>query len=609
MPGLLSGSSINKSSPSGYAKSTQVQYQLGPSPSTGTGYTIIANSASIITYESSLGNILFNQGVAYSNLPDQNINFVGTGTGTVIVSGPQLNTSTTTGALVVTGGVGISQGLWTGEDIHVNGITIGQGYQGVNNIVITGTATAPVNNQDDGENNIAIGYNALSGITSSLNNIAIGRYALSSGTYIANSIAIGDSALQTVGAITEIYVGTVTNITIGAATLVTIPSHGLTTGTEILITGVHGTTQVNGNEYIVKPLSGNTVELYPLNDVTYSFPINSTSYSNYISSGTVYRIIANSSNIGVGPKAGQSFYEGQKNFFLGEYAAQNFTTGSYNLFVGYDVSANMTKGNNNVSLNGKNLVDGIDNQINIGAVFYYNGSGYTEINSDMGIGLGDDAIDTTSTGALNVFGGVGVSGSVYVGANLNVSQTGVVTLTPTSTGTVIIKPNTTGNLDNMIIGNQTAQSAIFTTATISSVINSTNSSTGALQVLGGVGVKENVNIGGNVLVYGELTATSVTVKSFELDQGTLNVTNATNSTSTVTGAVTVTGGVGIQGNVYSGSGNPDENWLLYSPRVTISPTPPPNPLEGQFWIDTANFAEYQWINDQGNAFWIQIAQL
>ena len=130
-----------------------------------------------------------------------------------------------------------------------------------------------------------------------------------------------------------------------------------------------------------------------------------------------------------------------------------------------------------------------------------------------------------------------------------------------------------------------------------------------MQVLGGVGVKENVNIGGNVLVYGELTATSVTVKSFELDQGTLNVTNATNSTSTVTGAVTVTGGVGIQGNVYSGSGNPNENWLLYSPRVTISPTPPPNPLEGQFWIDTANFAEYQWINDQGNAFWIQIAQL
>ena len=101
MPSLLSGSLLNTSSPTGFANPRQLQYQLGPTPNTSTGFTLIANSSSQITYVSSLGNLQFFSGTVYSNIPDRNIVFIGTGTGSVLVQGTQTNLSTSTGVLTV----------------------------------------------------------------------------------------------------------------------------------------------------------------------------------------------------------------------------------------------------------------------------------------------------------------------------------------------------------------------------------------------------------------------------------------------------------------------------------------------------------------------------
>lgn len=84
---LLSGSVKNKSSPSGYTNLTTVQYFLGNSPSTGTGYTLsIINGIS--TWTNTLGNLQMINGVITSQASDGSITLNPTGTGTVTINGP-----------------------------------------------------------------------------------------------------------------------------------------------------------------------------------------------------------------------------------------------------------------------------------------------------------------------------------------------------------------------------------------------------------------------------------------------------------------------------------------------------------------------------------------
>jgi hypothetical protein len=615
MPLLLSGSQKNTSSPSGYANTPNLQYQLGPTPTNNTGYTLIANSASQATYVSSLGNLQFNLGTVVSNLPNQNITFIGTGTGNVIVKGLQTNVSTTTGVLVVQGGVGISKGLYTGQDINVNGLTIGRGYSGANNIVITGAASSITNNVDfDGENSISIGWSALGGLTSSQNSIAIGRYALSSGTNLTNTIAIGDSSLQKAGTISSVFVGNISSISTGTSTTITINNHGLSTGSSIKISGVGGLlgTNLNGNTYLTNVISVDTVSLYNFvypddlyyfaNDSVYSLvftrnsAVNSTNFgTGTVTSAVAYKNIVTYANIALGTNAGQSFYNGQHNFFLGDSAAPNFTTGSFNFFIGYNVGENMITGDNNISFNSKVMRSGYSNQIGFGNVFYYDGIGKTSLSSSVFMGDTSAYSDATGsfngTGALQVYGGAGIRGSVYVGANLSATGTGIVTLAPIGTGTVAIYPSTTGRIDNMVIGAYNAQTATFFAATVSSAIDTMNVTSGALQVVGGVGIAKSAYMG------------------LKTDTDTLNVRSTAAANSTTNGAVTIAGGVGVQGSVYSQDGNPNVNNLLYSPKVTVSSTAPVNPNIADFWINTNNLVEYQYIIDGTSTFWIQIAQL
>jgi hypothetical protein len=174
-------------------------------------------------------------------------------------------------------------------------------------------------------------------------------------------------------------------------------------------------------------------------------------------------------------------------------------------------------------------------------------------------------LDTTqsnsdTTGALIVAGGAGISGNLYVGTDLNVTGQGTVTLSPSTSnviiepslgGTVTIRPTTTpGSINNMVIGSTDPEDATFVNVDINS------------------------------------TATS---------------------TSTTTGALTVAGGVGIQGDIYSNTGIPAENYLLYTPRVSVTAgIAPTSPRIGDFWIDSTIPAYLQYIQDGTSTFWIQV---
>ena len=502
MPSLLSGSTLRRGGSGDFIDLAGAQPQLPDSETTLTGFTLVTDPVLRTSYRSSLGFIEFRTATMWSSLPSGSIKMLATGT-------TFLSTGTASGTLVVTGGVGIGGNLYVKEDIVVNGLTIGQGYQGLNNIVIRGTATTQVNSFENGQESIVIGYDALKGLTTSYKNIAIGRYALNSGTNISNSIAIGDSALKLVGTNNSPILSTITNITIissstissatntvpivltitghglntgsqilisnvvglstvtngvsvlnntpfwvnwitnnavalytnksrtnpangytatvGVSTIVTLtayvgsgtvitpviltsPNHKITTGTHIYVDGIVGTTQLNQRDYYVDFITSSTISLF--SDSIVKTPINGTGYTAYSSSGTIFGYVTNDDNIAMGIDVASNLTNGSRNFFFGNTLATNLVTGSNNTIIGHSVANNITQGNGIIALGGDNLVDGVDNQVNIGSVFYYDGGGNTDINSDTRTGLGTDSTSTNS-GALVVVGGVGIMGKVY----------------------------------------------------------------------------------------------------------------------------------------------------------------------------------------------------
>jgi hypothetical protein len=405
MPGLLSGSLLRRGGSGEFIDLANAQPQLPPTDTTSTGFTIVTDGLFRTTYRSSLGNIEFRNAELYSNLTTGTIRILATGTDII-------STSTNTGLFVVNGDIGVWGTMNIGKDININGITIGQGYEGINNIIVRGEAVPLPNDFETGQSSIAIGHDNLLGIATSYKTIAIGRYALSSGTEISNSIAIGDSALKLTGVYQTVFVATITNVTTSTPVLITAPGHNLVTGTAIKLFNIDGTVELNDVVYYVGTPTTSTFVLY--SDILITTPINGATLTPYVSgtTGTVNRLYYQDSNIAIGAGAGELLIDGEDNIFIAHRAARQWTTGSNNIILGQNTAKFINSGSGIISIGGDNLVDGQDNQVNIGSVFYYDGRGYSYIAADTSVGLGTDSTGTSS-GALIVAGGVGIAGNVY----------------------------------------------------------------------------------------------------------------------------------------------------------------------------------------------------
>lgn len=524
MPRLISGSTLRRGGSGEFIDLRGAMPQLPPSETTATGFTLVTDSLLRTYYRSGIGFVEFHSSTLYSSLPDGTIRIRATGTSFTSVN-------TITGTLVVDGGIGVGANMHIKDDITVNSLLIGQGFANpddgaYNNIVIRGTATPTINDFENGQNSVAIGYDALVNLDSSYKSIAIGRYALSTGTRIRNSIAIGDCALKENGVVYDQFHLPITGVTVHPSKLisnisnslpavVTVVGHGLSTGSRISIYSVNGISTgtfswVNGQSFYIDPLTSDTFSIYndiafttstavdtrlfkasayinsgtlvypleitvPNNDystgtaiqltnlddtaglteldyyVFYTYPLGSnvfqlytdtilsegvdgTNLTPYVTGGTSTRVMLSSNNIAIGTNAGKSLYDGERNFFLGDHIAESLTTGSYNFFIGHQVGNNLIKGSGNVSIMGDNLIDGQDNQVNIGGVFYYNGQGYLKLNGDTRLGLGTSA--TTSSGALEVLGGIHVTDNVMTGGIVEIRSTA--TSTATTNGALIV---------------------------------------------------------------------------------------------------------------------------------------------------------------------------
>ena len=148
----------------------------------------------------------------------------------------------------------------------------------------------------------------------------------------------------------------------------------------------------------------------------------------------------------------------------------------------------------------------------------------TNFSKTLTLSQGTQAL-SVSSGDLVVSGGVGIGKSVYIGGDLNVA------------GTVL-----GGNLQFGNIRIAEADDNTIDTVTGPLMLNSVS---GITSVRDNLQVDNNLTVDGNVTL-GNSTSDTTTV------EGTLAVNSTTNSTSKSTGAVVVSGGVGINNDLHVG---------------------------------------------------------
>jgi hypothetical protein len=186
---------------------------------------------------------------------------------------------------------------------------------------------------------------------------------------------------------------------------------------------------------------------------------------------------------------------------------------------------------------------------------------------------------TGNTGTLQVDGGAAVAKNLIVGTDAEIygdlTVYGSIPYLTITTGTFTDLTVTSLSTLNALTSGITTASQLdvasrllvgglsqFNNATLASQTNSTSSTTGALQIAGGVGIQKDLWVGGRAWVGGFEVLTTATALASTLQQVTeqgssttvaISILNATPTTSTNSGALTVAGGVGIGENLYIGT--------------------------------------------------------
>jgi hypothetical protein len=410
--------------------------------------------------------------------------------------------STSTGTLVVYGGVGITKDLFVGGVITATNIYVG------NNPVLTAQT---------------IGQYGVSNLNGSTGSVTI-----AAGT---------DTAINTTG----------TSITIwNTSTLQSVTNRGSTTSNAVSITNTTTSTGTNSGALIVMGGVGIAGNLYvggtiTANIVTIQYTTVTTTlvvtddvistYNSTASTGTTTGALTVTGGVGIGG----TVYIGNTSYVAG---AQILTTATLSLYgvtkltAGTDTAISTSTGA--VTIWDTSTLQSVTNR------------GSTTTNA---ISITSTATSTgTSTGALTVAGGVGIGDNLYVAntsyiagaqilttasiVNFGVTKLTAGTDTAISTSTGVITIWNTSTLQTITSRGSTTTNAI----SITSTATSTGTTTGALTVIGGVGIGGSLYVANTSYIAGAQILTTATLSSY----GVTSITAGTDTAiSTSTGAVTI----------------------------------------------------------------------
>jgi predicted acyltransferase (DUF342 family) len=276
----------------------------------------------------------------------------------------------------------------------------------------------------------------------------------------------------------------------------------------------------------------------------------------------------------------------------------------------------------------------------LGNIEFYNGQVYSNVTSTSLtlIGTGTTSViirannPVASTSTLIVQGGASIFGDLFVSKSFEASTSTFLTLKVTSTATSTTpftgalqvvggagigeNLNVFGKLSVLNTASFAQDVLVTKNVNISGQLNATGN--GGTITLSPQAADVNIqpNLGGKVLIQPSATGNieNMTIGYYVPQDGYFQTVHATNSTVTsdsyvgrnviVQGLVTATTAT-FSGSVYSQDGIAEYSNLLYTPKVTISTTAPANARVGDFWINPTYGVECQYINDGGNYIWIQ----
>lgn len=507
----------------------------------------------------------------------------------VSVDAATVSTSTTTGALTVAGGVGISGDTFVGgastftgianfnNDVWVNGknIYIGTYNDQSNGLVFSATASAGgpllfglnggALGTTTGSSKVALTWDASQGVqvkgTADTTSTTTGSLVVGGGAGFGKSVSVGTSLFVQGGSWTS-------------------------TGTDVYLNS--GGANIN-----IRNTAGSSSGEFESNLTDFNFrtvaqttPTVIAQYRAFVISKTTGFVMARNTEDATGNQTGAFQVYGGESISKSLWVGQNATIQG-NLQVAGSIS---TTGNSPVTFsnttNSTSVTSGavvISGGLGVGMNLYVGGLGrYTNTT----------ASSSPSTGAVVVGGGLGVNsdinvgGSGTIGGNLTVAGnitstagtvqfTNTTASTSTSTGSVVIGGGLglggnifvggVGTFTNTVASTSTTTGAIVTPGgvgiggglylggvqNITNATGSTSSTTGSFVTAGGAGIGQNLNVGGNGVINGSLSVAG----NISSTGGTVRFTNTLDATAPTGGSLVVDGGVGIAKSLFVGSTN------------------------------------------------------
>jgi hypothetical protein len=451
------------------------------------------------------------------------------------------STSSTTGAITVTGGIGVAGNSYFGGTLNVLSNALISG-----NTIISGSAVFQGNTgvSSTSTNSTVFSVSGSLDATSA----STGSMTTLGGFGVAKSVYVGGSVTATTG------LSLLGGDTVGTSTLswlvanqgasMSISTNRLRFGAVTNATSANATSLSFPN-LLQSSLLGSintafTLEFYFRCD-NISSVLNGVLIGNLGSNGlrieTTNRTSGSAASIFCSLGTGSNFNVANATALTTTYPAGNVISVvfQYNPDVQWTVYYAGTRVIANASVSGLRLPQNFFT----GLMFHQDGP----LVAGFGNGDGDMSITAVrlSTGIL-----YSESGNITPATAPYSSTTGTVLLNNFgTTAQSTVQANVVASETVFTPTSKVVTSAVGNEVYISSNLPSSSSVTGALNVAGGVGVCGDVVAGGNV--YANLVATSATSGL------ALAVVSTTDSSSTVTGAVTVSGGLGVGKSVQVGT--------------------------------------------------------
>ncbi|MDB4205025.1 hypothetical protein N9764_05665 [Polaribacter sp.] len=457
--------------------------------------TIIGNISGNAATATKFANTADINGVAFDGSADITITAdANTLTGTTLASNVLASSLTSVGTLTdltvtnpiagsITGNATTTTGLNTTTDGIVK-TTNSDGTLSIGTIALNELSNAFFNSTENnlvvghipgnitsGTGNFAFSNSGLTNLTSGLYNNVFGSEALQNLTTGNSNTAMGQKSMLSL-------VDGSSNTAFGQGTL-----FDLTSGGNNIAVGVGAGSGNQTGSYNTAIGNGALAGLWPATE-------------------------SNSSNTAVGFQAGNGITTGSDNVFIGKSAGNTIDDGSSNVVIGDDADVSVPNSINeivigkgatgvgdNIAVIGNASTEKVYMSEDAGAVVYTacikTSAGALTLNGAAGVNIAGNAaeVDVTTTGAVDI-NGAAITVDATSGISLDAAAASNIT---TSVGALTL---------NGAAGVAIASTGVITT--IKGTTTSTNSTTGALVVDGGVGIAENLNVGGTINVTGGL---------------------------------------------------------------------------------------------------------